>query len=856
MKKSFTMKSIAITLAALTLLPAAGMVGAEQVDDTAYSDISAPNYAEDTVTEEAPADDQISEIEDNAGADEMVYPVDEGIADDEVTGTSDIEETTDPECESMANDEVTGTSAVEETTDPECESMANDEVTGTSAVEETTDPECESMTNDEVTGTSAVEETTDPETESINDEETGTSAVEETTDTTDETTDENALPVTITFDTDGGSEIESITDVPGTPVIIPEDPVKEGFIFTGWDTEIPELMPETDMTITALWEEDEEAKERKFWEDLMKESDDYIAQAEAVQNISLPAGPYTINQSNYLNFMCTGFGVGANISGLDKKDQDNIFDKIWDLDNALIDDIAKELPFGNTLTKPLKWMMGALNGKYYGDDCADKKERMIKELGDKMDQQFDETMTRLDMIDNRLGEISGQISTATDKIDALAEKANKLSDQMDKDSKWVSVMTQNTTKLTECNSILNDIDSRVFGIDGLYHEITVIENDDTLNPQQKLVAIAVLNRDPRMLQLRNDLDNLTKKMTGANTALTSNYFELIELYNRQGVMFSSEAKAETRECANAISQEYLAAMLVALRTMDAEKAVADFTVEDCMRLTTMYSDDWMACKKNSITLIGKGNSKGKFDILAENTAKAMTGYIDFVSKNDNTNYFVNSGKDNLFIGATTKVIIPRENVNSLEEAKKFVQNQLNETVNSSIVDTQSIKALVQYVKTNKPGTSLKQFLEQQGVIVNTAAKYEENNDREPIYVILDTTYTETTDSGLRQMKAFKGYDNATYRFCNVKVIDIDDPELKVQEVPFMTINDRPGMMLGSARNYSLSYQYFNALIFADGEDVEENPVAIGGGGLIMRNDWIVPCTYGSDPFKGATRYEG
>ena len=76
------------------------------------------------------------------------------------------------------------------------------------------------------------------------------------------------------------------------------------------------------------------------------------------------------------------------------------------------------------------------------------------------------------MVSVELDSISGQMRETTYKIDQLAEKANKLSAQMDKDSAWVNLMTQNTTKLTQCNELLNDIDSKVFGIDGLYKEIS------------------------------------------------------------------------------------------------------------------------------------------------------------------------------------------------------------------------------------------------------------------------------------------------------------------------------------------------------------------------------------------------
>ena len=59
---------------------------------------------------------------------------------------------------------------------------------------------------------------------------------------------------TIAFNTDGGSKIDPITQDYGTAIAAPANPTREGYTFMGWDKEIPTTMPAENMTIKAQWE--------------------------------------------------------------------------------------------------------------------------------------------------------------------------------------------------------------------------------------------------------------------------------------------------------------------------------------------------------------------------------------------------------------------------------------------------------------------------------------------------------------------------------------------------------------------------------------------------------------------------
>lgn len=66
---------------------------------------------------------------------------------------------------------------------------------------------------------------------------------------------------TITFDTAGGSEIDSLTLGYGAAITPPENPEKEGYTFIGWSPEIPETMPANNLTVVAQYEKNGTSEE-------------------------------------------------------------------------------------------------------------------------------------------------------------------------------------------------------------------------------------------------------------------------------------------------------------------------------------------------------------------------------------------------------------------------------------------------------------------------------------------------------------------------------------------------------------------------------------------------------------------
>lgn len=75
--------------------------------------------------------------------------------------------------------------------------------------------------------------------------------------------------ITVSFDTDGGSKIEDIVLIKGEPLKLPDNPIKDGYIFKNWvskdEIQIPvydDALLSEDIVLKAIWEKEEKKKEQ------------------------------------------------------------------------------------------------------------------------------------------------------------------------------------------------------------------------------------------------------------------------------------------------------------------------------------------------------------------------------------------------------------------------------------------------------------------------------------------------------------------------------------------------------------------------------------------------------------------
>lgn len=117
----------------------------------------------------------------------------------------------------------------------------------------------------------------------------------------------NANQYTITFDTDGGTDVASITQAYGTPIITPANPTKPGCTFTGWNPELPAAMPAENLTVTAQWSPDIYAITYNLDGGTASGNPDFY---------TVESAAITLNQPTRIGYTFTGWS-GTNLTGED-----------------------------------------------------------------------------------------------------------------------------------------------------------------------------------------------------------------------------------------------------------------------------------------------------------------------------------------------------------------------------------------------------------------------------------------------------------------------------------------------------------------------------------------------------------
>lgn len=216
-----------------------------------------------------------------------------------------------------------------------------------------------------------------------------------------------------------------------------------------------------------------------------------------------------------------------------------------DAADAAFDTIADLIPGGKILISPFKSVF------HIGVDDPDPMEEIGK---------------KLDLIDN--------------KLDQIDSKLEDLNESINKNTQWMAEKIQNTADMSDLRSDFKGLSPQVAKF---IKDVKAAETNKNLNKAQKIMRLAALTDSSRYDSITTYVYNIMKSMDGTDPA----YVDMFKaLYTRSAIkkMFAREAYREALPTAQALTAQYVYAVMLMQECQTAAKAVSQFKAEDIASL--------------------------------------------------------------------------------------------------------------------------------------------------------------------------------------------------------------------------------------------------------------------------------
>ena len=470
---------------------------------------------------------------------------------------------------------------------------------------------------------------------------------------------------------------------------------------------------------------------------------------------------------------------------------------------AGLDMLGDSFPGAKFISEPLKALLG---GMIEGEDAT---EAALRQIAEENRQQYEDLKNR---------------------IEDLHKDINKYTKGLEKD------ITNQTDKQTlgglfkTLSANLNDLSSKVKSIMG---------NKD-YTPEQKLILLADLNNKNGYGSAY--LENVRQAADMIGTTISNNGTKLdVDLYNTlyelcaRNYMFSGAAHSEAMISANALTEEYMYANALLLQCQNAANALnaSNLTPE---QIEELCKDPVVrAAYERFVTSKDKSFDNDKFNETIKRINGCVAGYKTFSDKKQEGNRYINNGTQE------DEIVLDfyKRNYQSIKggDLEKMYKEQ-------QFFKGDEINKFVDYIRTTTGGQkSIRQFLEenhQEITTVKTASDFNINsgvNRNAPCYIVVDPKITVTKKFN-HSVGARCAYDPGTSYYDmteTIKVIDINDPECKVQEIVVRTYTmSKSGLnpeKNENIKNYNVNLLTIGSHAATDKDNVKEKT---NNGGLDIK----------------------
>lgn len=436
--------------------------------------------------------------------------------------------------------------------------------------------------------------------------------------------------------------------------------------------------------------------------------------------------------------------------------------------NGSIDYMSTLIPGGKVIASPLKLLVSAIYNVDSGPDpievLTDQEQAHFEQLS-KMIADLDANMSKYaEMLTKQIDTVSGKRSLG----EVFTELSTNLRDLVDR-----------VNAITEC---------------------------DNYTPKQKLLLIANINNgsyrgEQYLVNVRQACDAISKTINYDGSVLTVDFFSTLLELGKPGSMFYDEALAKAKAYADPLITQYMYANYMLSICQDAYNLL-DITPEEAEKIctTSELRDAYEKCTEAH----DKVFQTEKLTQTYDRTRECIEAYKRFDAKKKETDkHLINGGNVDFELTALFKDFTSNEDW--------YTNFYIRDDSKGREYFMDHYKEILEHIKgTNPEGAqrTMRQYLTQNGIEMNHNGKS---------YMMVCRGMTDTRGKQVGEKEEVRHCGNEwwivkipMYEYtCSVKVIDIDDPELKVIELPLLTCHaDSNGDRIENAKWHTFNFCYF------------------------------------------------
>ena len=367
------------------------------------------------------------------------------------------------------------------------------------------------------------------------------------------------------------------------------------------------------------------------------------------------------------------------------------------------------------------------------------------------------------------------LDSMNEKIDEMDTQLQNLNSKINRNTDWMSNKVENCADLSD---LKNDFRSLSPEAAKLVKDIKSIQEDESLNKSQKIARIAAITDTARFDRVTTYIYKIMKAMGDSDAAYT-NMFDTLYKKEAAECMFSKEAYKKALPVAEALTKQYIYAVSLVQECQIAAIVLEQFGENEVAELEVNEND--LAIYENFDFERHNLDENDPADAL-----KAVEEGLRKFSLHYKNSTYINKGTENrkLVFDVTWRW---NDDKNLSDPVAISGKNTLS---------ADEIMNLADYVKTNYPGTSIYDFLQENDAVLGSIGYYNEEDEQyyddslnfrkrpDKTYLVvgknLEDSYTKNNaeSHGWKLFAAGNVYDHKV----TCKAIDIKDPEVKVVDI--------------------------------------------------------------------------